>query len=334
KKKKKKKTKKKKKKQPVIKNELMEWDDVLLSSSEKAMSCLLVGNYPNMDFWDSNDKKKKEHIMQMHEYLHEWCVDHNYEFVPSPHIPSDNNSNSNSNNVWKDILSSYSAEELGSQRVFDALQCVNWPVMIMAPRKTGAASRSLRQKKTTTTTVKYYTSQTLYITFEMTMRIVEQYLFVMYVWFVCYCCCCEEEKHASVVIKEKPESKTQDNVDKILDDDHMSAEEDDENDDKDSPKDNGLIHQFAKMWSDEKVKYESTNEAKDAKRPNNVEWDMQAFESLVEEMKNVRQASLNGNLSYEDRKKTAAETAMKLYHYMGLNGLEDELSEEETVDID
>jgi len=279
----------------VIKNELREWNNVLLQSNERAMSCLLVGNYPNLSFWDENDNKKIESLLQMHEYLHEWCVDHNYEFIPSPYI-----SNENETNAWKILLSTYSEEELGSQRVFDALQCVQWPEIAMAQRKKGETQRPMEKKQDI-----------------------------------------DDEKYATSTVKDKLESKMEESGKPIVtednEDEHMSAEEDEE--DWRDTKNDDLVNEFAKCWSDDKSNKESDNDGKksqekESKFENSFEWDMQAFDSLVEEMKTVRQASRSGELSQEQRKKAAADAAMKLYHYMGLDELEGSQSEEEPVDID
>eukprot|EP01084_Bolivina_argentea_P260377 439695_1 len=111
------------------------WLNILSPSLSSSECSLLIGNYINS--YSSleipiNETKQKEY----HKYLHNFCVDNYFEFVPSPFNIKNNDNNNDSKTNENDfygynssLFSTYDQQELGYNRINSALQCVMWPNM-------------------------------------------------------------------------------------------------------------------------------------------------------------------------------------------------------------
>jgi len=56
---------------------------------------------------------------------------------------------------------------------------------------------------------------------------------------------------------------------------------------------------------------------------NGMEYQLLQFQSLIEEMQNVRVQSKSGNLTNDERRERASKTALKLMQFMGLDDAND-----------
>ena len=277
----------------VIEEQLNEWFDALSPYLSDSECNLLIGNYVNSYLSTMHEGKQRD----FHKFLHEWSVDNCFEFVPSPF----------ESEYKLPLFESSNDSELSHYRIDSALQCVMWPNMTR--RNAQSKHKETKQED------QIENDDAEFNAFQKGDKVKILGLKSKPSWNGKVG---EIAGHFSRKKKRWP-------IEVILDDDdgkerkkallkavNLCLEQKDKEEEKGNEKDDDdKEKEFVRsmLWNNTEFK-ENDNES--------LEHQMGSFQSLIDEMQRVRNDAKSGKLTDDERRQKAADTAMKLMSYMGL----------------
>lgn len=334
----------------TIFNNIDDWFSVLEPYSSSIECCLLMANYSTL-YNEKCDIQHSQEYEEFHNTLNSWCVDKSFELILSPFIVSNNNNvtneieneNKNENKLCfhfeSSMFKNYDASELGSQRIDGALQCVAWPLMT---RNNNVQSNNKNVKSNnnnnTQQALSSFGSKHGFISEEKisTIDTTESKN--------------DENDDNNVTVNEKsqkddenknenkPKNKKVEKESSYDNDENISDEDNNNNSNKEKEQ-KELISNLLWQQVTQKNEKQKNNNAND----HNIDDDdndndnddedknmqqLLQFQSLIEEMQNVRSQAKSGNLTNEERREKASRTALRLMKFMGIEDDNDELFEE------
>eukprot|EP01083_Nonionella_stella_P072204 194507_1 len=299
----------------LVQKDLDRWIGALSPYSSLSECNLLIGNYAACSSSNTINKEKRK---EYHQHLHNWSVDHLFEFVPSPfQTKQDVFFGPNSS-----LFATYDRMELGHHRINSALQCVMWPKMDRnAPQsynknkiqplltheednenendnevKDKPHENNENNENNQIETEKDNEGNM----FEIGDKVTLVDLKSKQDW----------NGRTAEIVGRFSKSKRRWPVEVMLDDGKTKA----------------LIKSVNLVVETVEDKEKENQEFVENMLWNNGEFEeqslenkMSSFQSLIDEMQQVRNAAKSGTLTDQERRRRAADTAMKLISYMGLD---------------